>query len=99
MKPVLRDVKVKGTADVEALTFTVSEIPDALENPKLSVTYVVGEGHDAVRTVVYEGELTDTTVNFDEAAAKEAFADTTQEGSYTAVISSDNYANVAVTVE
>ncbi|MBQ9589865.1 MAG: hypothetical protein IJR29_06755 [Butyrivibrio sp.] len=99
VKPVLRDVKVKGTADVEALTFTVSEIPDALENPKLSVTYVVGEGHDAVRTVVYEGELTDTTVNFDEAAAKEAFADTTQEGSYTAVISSDNYANVAVTVE
>ncbi|SFC53456.1 hypothetical protein [Butyrivibrio sp. YAB3001] len=101
VKPVYRDVTVTGKPDAEKVTFTLSEIPEGLENPGLTVTYIVGEGHDSVRTVIFDGALTEgeTSVNLDAEAFAEATADKSQEGSYTAVITSDNYANVAVTVE
>lgn len=71
-------------------------MPADLENPTVTATYVVGEGREAIRTVVCEAAAADS-VQMDSAALKEAKA--AGEGSYTIVISSDNYANIAVVVE
>ena len=68
-----------------------------MENAAVTVTYIVGEGREAVRTVVYEGVL-DESLTLDGAALKEG-KQSVQEGSYTVVISSDNYANIAAKVK
>ena len=99
VKPVYRDVTVTGKIDETTGEFTLSEIPEGLENAALTMTYIVGKGHDAVRTALYDGALDDATVKIDAEALAEAKKAQTEEGSYTVAISSDNYANIAVTVE
>ena len=96
IKPVYRDANVKASVDEKATTITFTDVPDDLENPGVVATYIVGEGRDAVRTVVYEGELSDP-VNMDAEAFKEAKS--AGDGIYTIVVTSDNYADIAVVVE
>jgi hypothetical protein len=99
VKPVYRNASVTATIDEEAGTMTLSGVPEDLENTTLSATYIVGKGHDAVRTVFYDGELTGETIEIDAKALSEAKSAQAEEGSYSVAISSDNYANIAVTVE
>ncbi len=99
VKPVYRNVSVTATIDEEAGTMTLGGVPDGLENTTLSATYIVGKGHDAVRTVIYDGELLGESVEIDAKALAEAKSAQAEEGSYSVAISSDNYANIAVTVE
>ena len=77
------------SADNSTLSFVT--MPEGLENPALTVTYTVGVGRTAVRTVVYSGALAET-VALDTAAISEAGED----GVFSAVISSDNYATIPV---
>ena len=91
-----RDANVKASVDEKATTITFTDVPDDLENPGVVATYIVGEGRDAVRTVVYEGELSDP-VNMDSEAFKEAKS--AGDGIYTIVVTSDNYADIAAVVE
>lgn len=98
VKPVYRDVELVGVIDEEKGTFTTSGIPEDLENPTLTVTYIVGKGHDAVRTVIVDGEAAAESV-IDTEALSEAKNSQEEEGRYTAVIESDNYANISVKVE
>ena len=99
VKPVYRDVTVTATIDEEAGTMTLSGVPEDLENTTLSATYIVGQGHDSVRTVIYDGELSGESVEIDAKALAEAKSAQAEEGRYSVAISSDNYANIAVTVE
>lgn len=96
VKPVYKDAKATAVVDEKAETITLSDVPADLENPTVTATYVVGEGREAIRTVVCETAAADS-VQMDSAALKEAKA--AGEGSYTIVISSDNYANIAVVTE
>ena len=98
VKPVYRDTNVTGKVDEEAANMAFSNVPEGLEAPAVTVTYVVGQGKEAVKTVLYEGELADE-IAFDQDAFKEAKKNQAEEGRYVTVISSDNYANVPVTVE
>ena len=97
VKPVYRDAKVTATVDEAAGTVALTGTPADLENAAVTVTYVVGQGKEAVRTVVYDGEALDA-VTLDADALKEAKKDQAEEGNYTIVISSDNFANIAVEV-
>ena len=97
VKPVYRDAKVTATVDEAAGTVALTGTPADLENAAVTVTYVVGQGKEAVRTVVYDGEALDA-VTLDADALKEARKDQAEEGNYTIVISSDNFANIAVEV-
>ena len=97
IKPVYRDTNASAVVNEKDETVSLSNIPEGLENAKITVTYILGEGRESVRTVVYEGEAKDS-ISIDSDALKEAKAGG-QEGSYAIAISSDNYANVAVTVE
>ncbi len=99
VKPVYRNASVAATIDEETGTMTLSGVPEDLENTTLSATYIVGKGHDAVRTVIYDGELSGESVEIDAKALTEAKSAQAEEGSYSVAISSDNYANIAVTVE
>ncbi|MCR5556543.1 MAG: hypothetical protein K6F75_03150 [Butyrivibrio sp.] len=99
VKPVYRDVEVTATIDEKAGTMTLSGVPEGLENTTLSATYIVGKGHDAVRTVIYDGALSGENVDIDAKALSEAKSSQAEEGSYSVAISSDNYANIAVTVK
>ena len=98
IKPVYRDAAVTGSVDEKAGTFAVENVPTDLTNSALTITYVVGEGKEAVYTEVYNGEVADS-VNLDADALAAAKAEQSQEGSFVAVVSSDNYADIAVTVE
>ena len=86
-----------ATVDEAAGTVALTGTPADLENAAVTVTYVVGQGKEAVRTVVYDGEALDA-VTLDADALKEARKDQAEEGNYTIVISSDNFANIAVEV-
>lgn len=97
VKPVYRDAKVTATVDEAAGTVALTGTPADLENAAVTVTYVVGQGKEAVRTVVYDGEALDA-VTLDADALKESKKDQAEEGNYTIVISSDNFANIAVEV-
>lgn len=77
------------SADNSTLSFVT--MPEGLENPALTVTYTVGTGRTAVSTAVYSGALAET-VALDTAAVSEAGED----GVFSAVISSDNYAPIPV---
>ncbi|SFO17133.1 hypothetical protein SAMN04487831_11073 [Pseudobutyrivibrio sp. UC1225] len=96
VKPVYKDAKATAVVDEKAETITLSDVPADLENPTVTATYVVGEGREAIRTEVCSAAVADS-VQMDSAALKEAKA--AGEGSYTIVISSDNYANIAVVTE
>lgn len=98
VKPVYRDIKITATVDENEKTVSFTGIPDDLENAAVTATYVVGQGKESVKTVVYEGEASDT-VTLDADALAEAKKDQTEEGTYTVVVSSDNYADIAVEVE
>lgn len=80
------------SADKSTLSFVT--MPEGLENPVLTVTYTVGSGRAAVRTVAYTGALAET-VTLDTAAIAEAGED----GVFSAVISSDNYATIRVNLD
>ncbi|MCR5585012.1 MAG: hypothetical protein K6F63_06235 [Lachnospiraceae bacterium] len=67
-----------------------------LENPTLTVTYTVGSGRSAKRTVVLTTALTDGTASY---TADLSAIDLTAGGTFSATISSDNTADIAVTVE
>ena len=97
VKPVFRDTDVTAEIRESEETVLIANIPEGLENAAVTVTYIVGEGREAVRTVVYEGVL-DESLTLDGAALKEG-KQSGQEGSYTVVISSDNYANIAAKVK
>ena len=97
IKPVYRDSNATAIVNEADETVTLSDIPEDLENPSVTVTYIVGEGKESVKTVVYEGAA-DENISLDSSALSEAKADG-QEGSYSVVISSDNYADIAVTEE
>ncbi len=99
VKPVYRDVEVTGTVDDKEGTLTLTGVPADLENTTLSATYIVGQGHDSVRTVIYDGELSRDKVEIDAKALEEAKSAQAEEGRYVVAISSDNFANIAVTVE
>lgn len=99
VKPVYRDVKVTGAVDEKEGTLALTGVPEGLENAQISVTYIVGQGHDSVRTELYNGVLEGETVAIDGAALSEAKSAQAEEGRYSVAISSDNYANIAVTVE
>ena len=96
VKPVYKDAKATAVVDEKAETITLSDVPEDFENPTVTATYVVGEGREAIRTEVCSAAVADS-VQMDSAALKEAKA--AGEGSYTIVISSDNYANIAVVTE
>ncbi|MBQ9302848.1 hypothetical protein [Butyrivibrio sp.] len=98
VKPVYRDIKITATVDENEKTVSFTGIPDDLENATVTATYVVGQGKESVKTVVYEGAASDT-VTLDADALAEAKKDQTEEGTYTVVVSSDNYADIAVEVE
>jgi len=98
VKPVYRDIKITAKVDENEKTVSFTGIPDNLENATVTATYVVGQGKESVKTVVYEGEASDT-VTLDADALAEAKKDQTEEGTYTVVVSSDNYADIAVEVE
>ena len=97
IKPVFRDADVTAEVKESEETVAISSIPERLENANVTVTYIVGEGRESVRTVVYEGVF-DESIALDGNALKEA-KQSGQEGSYTVVISSDNYANIAAKVK
>ena len=97
VKPVFRDADVTAAIRESEETVLIENIPEGLENAAVTVTYIVGEGREVVRTVVYEGVL-DELLTLDGAALKEG-KQSGQEGSYTVVISSDNYANIAAKVK
>lgn len=97
IKPVFRDADVTAEVKESEETVAISSIPEGLENANVTVTYIVGEGRESVRTVVYEGVF-DESIALDGNALKEA-KQSGQEGSYTVVISSDNYANIAAKVK
>ncbi|MBE5830207.1 MAG: hypothetical protein E7306_00525 [Butyrivibrio sp.] len=99
VKPVYRDVEVTGTIDEKEGTLTLVGVPGDLENTTLSATYIVGQGHDSVRTVIYDGELSGDKVEIDAKALEEAKSAQVEEGRYVVAVSSDNFANIAVTVE
>ena len=84
-------VTAKLSADQSTLSFET--MPEGLENASLTVTYTVGSGRTAVRTVVYTGALAES-VALNLAAIAEAGAD----GTFSAVISSDNYATMSVKI-
>ncbi|MCR5428138.1 MAG: hypothetical protein K6F16_04000 [Lachnospiraceae bacterium] len=67
----------------------------AFENVRLKVTYTVGAGRNAERTVLFDDALTSDTVTLDLAGVEAA---ENKAGSFTGVISSDNYADVAVII-
>lgn len=97
IKPVFRDADVTAEVKESEETVAISNIPEGLENANVTVTYIVGEGRESVRTVVYEGVF-DESIALEGNALKEA-KQSGQEGSYTVVISSDNYANIAAKVK
>ena len=97
IKPVFRDADVTAEVKESEETVAISNIPEGLENANVTVTYIVGEGRESVRTVVYEGVF-DESIALDGNALKEA-KQSGKEGSYTVVISSDNYANIAAKVK
>ena len=99
VKPVYRDVKITGTVDEKAGTLTLSEVPEELENPQIQASYIVGKGHDSVKTDLCDAALEGDTVAIDGAALTEAKSAQAEEGRYSIAILSDNYANIAVTVE
>ncbi|SDB19239.1 hypothetical protein SAMN02910298_00874 [Pseudobutyrivibrio sp. YE44] len=96
VKPVYKDAKVTGKVDESSNSMALENVPTDLGNPKVTVTYTVGEGREAVRTVVYEGDYADK-VEFDKDAFSEAKA--AGEGTYSAAVSSDNYADLSVEVK
>lgn len=99
VKPVYRDVEVTGVIDEKEGTLTLTGVPEGLENPQIEAVYIVGKGHDSVQTDLCSGALEGETVTIDGAALSEAKSAQAEEGSYSVSISSDNYANIAVTVE
>ncbi len=99
VKPVYRDIKVTGTIDDKEGTLTLSEVPEGLENPQIKAVYIVGKGHDSVKTDLCDAALEGETVEIDGAALTEAKSTQAEEGRYSIAISSDNYADIAVTVE
>ena len=98
VKPVYRDVKITAAINEDEGTMSFAGVPEDLENAAVNVTYVVGQGKEAVKTVVYEGEVSEK-ITLDDAALKEAKKDQAEEGNYTVVVSSDNFANISVEVE
>ncbi len=97
VKPVYKDAKATAKVDENAKTITLSDVPSDLENPAVTATYIVGEGREAVRTVVCDAVSLADTVEMDDKALSEAKA--AGEGIYAIVVSSDNYADIAVEIK
>ena len=92
-------MEVTGVIDEKEGTLTLTGVPEGLENPQIEAVYIVGKGHDSVKTDLCSGALEGETVTIDGSALSEAKSAQAEEGRYSVAISSDNYANIAVTVE
>ena len=79
-----------------ALTLDTADF-GAFENPVLKVSYTVGSGRNAEKTVLFEDALVNgqNTVTLDLSAVEAA---ENKAGSFTAALSSDNYADIAVII-
>ena len=97
VKPIYKDTKASAKVDENAKTITLSDVPTDLENPAVTATYIVGEGREAVRTVVCDAVSFADSVEMDDKALSEAKA--AGDGIYTIVVSSDNYADIAVEIK
>ncbi len=85
------------TAKRDGAVFTLSEKDfTAFENPVLTVTYIVGTGKQAKKTVVLTAEMKNGTAVY---TADFSAIDLAANGSFSVSISSDRIADVTVTVE
>ena len=93
VKPFYSVSSYSATRADAVLTLEEADL-SVLENARLTVTYTVGSGKNAEKTILYN-DAAAKTVTLDlsgvEAAENKA-------GSYTAVVSSDNYADITVTI-
>lgn len=97
VKPIYKDAKATAKVDENAKSIALSDVPADLKNPTVTATYIVGEGREAVRTVVSDAVSLSDTVEMDDKALEEAKA--AGDGIYTIVVSSDNYADIAVEIK
>lgn len=90
VKPAYTSAVIGAFAEGYA-SFTLSTVPTGLENAKLTVTYTVGSGRNAHSYTLYSGALAEMVeLNLD------AMKDAEEGGTYSATITSDNYADITV---
>ena len=91
IKPAYAD-EVTGFFSDDLKTFTLNNIP-SVKNGVLSVTYTVGSGRNKTSYSLYSGSIS-KNVSLDFSSIPE----NAEEGTYSVDISSDDYANISVTI-
>ncbi len=96
VKPFYTGNAYAATRNGAQLTLSANDF-SAFTNPKLTVTYTVGTGRNAVKSILLDSEAKTGTATYtlDMTAYNNS---ENKSGSFTAVLSSDNYADVAVTI-
>ncbi|MBQ7637174.1 MAG: hypothetical protein IJS80_07670 [Lachnospiraceae bacterium] len=95
VKPQYKGNAISAKRADAVITLSVNSFKN-FENPMLTVIYTVGSGKQAKRTTVLTTALTDGTASY---TADLSAIDLTAGGTFSASISSDNTADVAVVVE
>ncbi len=95
VKPQYRGAAI--TAKRDNATFTLSDSSfKEMKNPVLTVTYTVGSGKQAKKTAVLTADLVSGTASY---TADLSAIDISEGGTFSAFVSSDNFADITVTVE
>ena len=95
VKPQYRGAAI--TAKRNNPTFPLSDSSfKEMKNPVLTVTYTVGSGKQAKRTAVLTADLVSGTASY---TVDLSAIDLSEGGSFSASVSSDNFADITVTVE
>ncbi len=95
IKPQYKGEAITGKRNDATVTLSTDSFKN-FENPKLAVTYTVGTGKKAVRTVVLETELKEGTAAY---TIDLSTIDLAAGGSFSAILSSDKLADVAIVIE
>lgn len=94
VKPQYEGEAVSSTLSGNELTLSTDDF-SSLVNPVLTVTYTIGAGREAKRFTLFSSAVNGAACSLDTA---EADAEEAKDGTYTAVLSSDNYADIDVFV-
>lgn len=95
VKKQYKGTAITGKMDGNNVVLSVSTF-GSLENPVITVTYTVGKGKQAKKTVVLEAAVKEGTSTYTVDLSGVELSD---EGTFSAVISSDKIADIAVSLE
>ena len=95
VKKQYKGTAITGKMDGNNVVLSVSTF-GSLENPVITVTYTVGKGKQAKKTVVLEAAVKEGTSTY---TVDLSGVELSNEGTFSAVISSDKIADIAVSLE